>query len=236
MTAFRTLVLAAAIVALPAWAQQPRTNQQQARSYVTSAFMTGAAPMIVSEDLKVTPLLRGRLGLSEESDARAVYFALARETAGKSFSVRLAKEDEIERVDAPRPQPGRQLFAIDVSDATFVLEYDLGRDVVTYIADASQPVAVASPVIAQPAPEPIAQPKTAPEMVATPRVQVIEPREPKFASPVSAPVPPPAPRTVAQSQAPRAESTGLRLQPTGPCVVKPVMSDQDMVNCGAMPR
>src|SRR5207253_377558 len=107
-----------------------RTTQQQARSYVLSAFMTGAAPMIVSDDLKVTSLLRGRLALSEESDARAVYFALSRQTAGKSFTVRVAKEDELARVEAPAPQPGRQLFAMDVSDATFVLEYDLERDVV----------------------------------------------------------------------------------------------------------
>jgi hypothetical protein len=38
---------------------------------------------------------------------------------------------------------------------------------------------------------------------------------------------PPAPAVMA-----RAEAT----KPTGPCVIKPVMSDQDLVNCGATPH
>jgi len=46
-----------------------------------------------------------------------------------------------------------------------------------------------------------------------------------------APVPARAQQARAQLEPPRPA-----LKPTGPCDIKPVMSDQDLVNCGATPR
>lgn len=52
-----------------------------------------------------------------------------------------------------------------------------------------------------------------------------------FVGQLAGPAGPPKP-AVAPLRVPRA----VPLRPTGPCVVKPVMSDQDLVNCGATPR
>src|SRR3954470_19653700 len=147
MISTRTLLILAALAASPAFAQQPKTTEQQARSYILSAFMTGAAPAVLGDDVKVPPTMRERLALTPESDSRAVYFALVRVTAGKSLTVRPAKIDELERTET-NVETGKPVFALDVSDSTFVLKYDLGRDLVTDVGDATRPVAVTSPVTA----------------------------------------------------------------------------------------
>jgi hypothetical protein len=264
MTFLRFVVLAAAVFVHVAWAQQSKqpakTTEQQARSYILSAFMTGAAPAVVSDDAKVAPGLRERLALAPEADSRALYIALVGLTAGKSLTVRPAKIDELERTET-QVETGKPVFALDVSDSTFVMQYDLERDSVTTIADASRPVAVTSPVTAPEPPQaiapalaeaakPAAEPASAApaaepaaaapaiERAATPepapgaRVQVIEPREPRLATPAAAAAPAkPAPMQVSREQ-PRLPP----LKPNGACVIKPVMSDQDLVNCGASPR
>ena len=230
-------------------AQPPvKTTEQQARSYLLSAFMTGAAPNVLSDDVKVPATLRERLALAPESDSRAVYYAMVRLTAGKSLTVRPAKIDELERTET-QVEPGKPMFALDVSDSTFVMQYDLDRDTVMALADATRPVAVTSPVtapeppkaiepqaavvptaaaaaeVAKPAPEPA--PTAAPEPLPGARVQVVEPREPKFNKPVPAP---------AAAMPVREEPRLPPLKPNGACVIKPVMSDQDLVNCGARVR
>jgi hypothetical protein len=223
MTLLRVLLLAAALAFAPAWAQQTKTTDQQARSYILSAFMTGAAPAVLSDDVKVPQTLRERLALAPESDSRAVYFALVRLTAGKSFHVRPARGDEMELTET-ETRPGKPVFALEVSDSTFVMQYDLERDFVTQLADASRPVAVTAPVSTPEPPQPIAEP-------AAPRaMQVVEPREPRITKPAQQATNPPA------LQVTREEPRLPPLRPTGPCVVKPVMSDQDLVNCGATPR
>src|SRR5690349_793731 len=95
-------ILAASVFVHAAWAQQAapaqpaKTTEQQARSYILSAFMTGAAPAVVNESAKVAPALRLRLALPAEADSRAVYYALVKMTAGKSLTVRPAKIDELD--------------------------------------------------------------------------------------------------------------------------------------------
>jgi hypothetical protein len=243
MISTRSLLIIAALASAPALAQQPKTTEQQARSYILSAFMTGSSPTVLGDDVKVPTALRERFALTPESDSRAVYFALVRVTAGKSLTVRPAKIDELERTET-NVETGKPVFAMDVSDSTFVLKYDLDRDMVTDLADASRPVAVTSPVTVQEPPQPIAQaevakPATEPVAPAEPeplpgaRVQVIEPREPQFNKPMAArPAAPAAPAMQMTRDAPRPPP----LKPNGACVVKPVMSDQDLVNCGATPR
>jgi hypothetical protein len=243
----------ASLAAAAAWAQAPKSTEQQARSYILSAFMTGAAPAVLSDDVKVAEALRTRFTLSPESDSRAIYFALVRITAGKSLTVRPAKIDELERTQTQVEQ-GRPVFSLDVSDSTFVLKYDLERDAVTTVADASQPVAVTSPVstqqpaqpivaqaataTAEPAkgaaePAPAAAPESPPQAAPGARVQVVEPQEPRFIKPAGRPalsLPEPLQATA------RGEPPPPPLKPNGACVIKPVMSDQDLANCGARLR
>src|SRR5689334_5445340 len=165
MRILHLLILAAALCSPAARAQQAqpappaqpaaKTTEQQARSYILSAFMTGAAPAVVSDSVKVAPALRLRLALPADADSRAVYYSLVKLTAGKSLTVRPAKIDELDMTET-QVEPTRPVFALDVSDSTFVLQYDLDKDSVTTIADATRPVAVTVPITAPTPPQPIA--------------------------------------------------------------------------------
>src|SRR3954465_6369597 len=199
MISTRTLLILAALAASPAFAQQPKTTEQQARSYILSAFMTGAAPAVLGDDVKVPPTMRERLALTPESDSRAVYFALVRVTAGKSLTVRPAKIDELERTET-NVETGKPVFAMDVSDSTFVLKYDLDRDTVTNLADASRPVAVTSPVTVQEPAQPIAEAEAA-KPAAEPAVPAA-PAVPPPAVPATAAPPPAPPQPAAHPPAP----------------------------------
>ena len=261
----RTTALLLALGAAAALAQQPtpKTSEQQARTYIASAFMTGAAPLILSDDVVVQPELRQRLALPQDANSRTVYQALVNLTLGKLLQVRPAIRDEVLKSQAIAT-PGKPIFALEAGDTTLVLQYDLERDNISFVGQPAQ-IATAAPVTppttvqqvpntqpavtqapapepapaAAPAPEPapVATPAPAPAVEATPpaepakpALQVVEPQEPRMAKqgPAAAPKP----------QAVRAplESPRAVLKPTGPCEIKPVMSDQDLVNCGATPR
>jgi len=236
-------LFAALFATSQAFAQQAapaKSTEQQARSYVASAFVTGAAPMVLSESVTVSSELRQRLGLAPEADSRAVYRALAALTAGKPVQVRRAEPDEIAKAQAPAA-PDKPLFALESGDTTLILQYDLERDHVAFIGLPGA-VAVAAPVVApappQKLPEVAAQPPQPaappPPAVAAskpaPVLQVVEPQVPRAVKP-AAPAARPAPAAAAQVP----ESRPL-LHKTGACEIKPVMSDQDLVNCGATPR
>ena len=205
--------LIAVLVAAPALAQQPpqKTTEQQARSYVASAFITGAAPMIISEKVIVSPALRQYLGLAPDADGPATYKAMMNVTAGKQLTVRRAAADEISAAEAPAPASQQPIFALEAGSATLILQYDLARDNISFVG---LPGAVATP---------------APEQKP---LQVVEPSIPRLAKPAASVVAPSAARPVLSMQEPPRPP----LKPSGPCVIKPVMSDQDLVNCGATPR
>jgi hypothetical protein len=235
MKTFRVLLLAALFGTAPAWGQQAKTTEQQARSYILSAFMTGAAPMVLSDDVKVSPVLRDKLHLPPEADSRMVYLSIVQQTAGRSLNVRFANDEEKTKAEA-QTAVGRPVFALDVANSIYVMQYDLERDSIISLADASRPVAVTSPVTAPTQPQALVEkPAEATRTQPLPgaRVQVIEPREPRVAQP---PAPAMRPTSVPATQTARVEPPVERLRPSGPCVIKPVMSDQDLVNCGGSPR
>jgi hypothetical protein len=237
------LLLIVALAAAPALAQRTptsaKTTEQQARSYVLSAFMTGAAPLIISDDVRVAPELREQLGLPPDADARTVYQDLMRLMGGKPLNVRPAIRDEIARAQA-RPEPDKPCFTIEAGGDLLLVQYDLERDDIIFVAQPglavaqtkppSPPAPAAEPPMTEikPAPAPAAasEPLRATEIKPAPAVvapQIIEPQVPR---PAAKPVPP----------APAAQARPPALRPSGPCVIKPVMSDQDLVNCGATPR
>jgi hypothetical protein len=270
-----------------AQAQQPAapqgTSEQQARSYVLSAFMTGSAPRILSDNVTLGPQLRERLALPEGSDSWRVYDALIVLIDSNAPKVRKATPAEA----AKFPQLGEPLFALDAGELTLLVRYDLQSDNLSFVeqlAGPSTPVKVEAkpiPIPERPAvvaqPEPVPQePKPAPappavevekpvveaqkpepapppvieadkpkpsvtegEKPAPPALQVVEPKVPVVKpKPRAKPAPTAAAKAAAvraaapPKPAPRAEL----LKPSGPCVIKPVMSDQDLVNCGATPR
>jgi len=242
-------LFAAALAATPALAQQQqpapeKTKEQQARSYIASAFMTGAAPLILSDDVVVQPELRQRLGLPGDAPSRTVYQALTNLTMGKPLMVRPAIRDEVLKSQA-LPASGRPIFAVEAGDTTIVVQYDMERDNIAFVG---QPAAIAAtapvtppappekaaetppPAAATPTPPPAPEPP--PAAAATPAakpLQVVEPQLPRVVKPARAQAATPEP--VAARQEPRP-----LLKPTGACEIKPVMSDQDLVNCGARPR
>ncbi|HEY3076342.1 MAG TPA: hypothetical protein VGJ74_14305 [Burkholderiales bacterium] len=242
-------LFAALVATSQVFAQQSppsgKTTEQQARSYVTSAFVTGAAPMVLSESVTVSPELRQRLGLAPEADSRAVYQALVALTAGKPVQVRRAAPDEVAKAQAPAA-PDKPMFALESGDATLILQYDLERDNVAFIGLPGA-VAVAAPVVApappQKLPEVAAQPMqpAAPPPPAAeaskpaPVLQVVEPQVPRAVKPAAPAARPAPPAARAQAPASQPESRPP-LRKTGACEIKPVMSDQDLVNCGATPR
>ena len=236
----RIFAFVVSLAVLPALAQQPpKTTEQQARSYVLSAFMTGAAPLILTGDVTVAPELRQKLGVGPQAGARQIYESLTRITTSRRLQIRQPTGDEIVKSQA-RQEPGKPLFALDADDMTLVLQYDLARDNIGFIGDPKpapvamqQPVEKAPPPPPPPPPAPITQqplplapapPPPPPPPAAPPVVKA-----PKPAAPVYSVVEPKVPRMV-----PEVATPGLKR--TGPCMIKPVMSNQDMVNCGASGR
>jgi 2-oxoglutarate dehydrogenase E2 component (dihydrolipoamide succinyltransferase) len=241
----------AALAAAPALAQQKpapaKTTEQQARSYIASAFMTGAAPAIVSEKAVVSPELRQRLGLAPEADSKAVYKAVTDMAAGKPIQVRRAAADEIAQSEAPAPVSEQPIFALEAGDATLLIQYDLAQDNIAYVGLPGA-VAMAAPVIAPSPPQRVAEPTIAAAPAPAPKpaaeapkpapaeqpqaLQFVEPQVPRAVKPPAAPA---RPAQTAQA-ATFVEPARPVLRKAGPCEIKPVMSDQDLVNCGATPR
>lgn len=257
----RSYLVIAALAAAPAMAQQQqgtpqKTTEQQARSYVASAFITGAAPVIMSEKVLVSPALRQYLNLEPNADGPAVYRAMMSVTGGKQVTVRRAAADEISASEAPAPVSQQPIFAVEAGSATLIVQYDIGHDNISFVGLPGA-VATAAPVMAPTPPEkmadtpavvPTAAPAapaagtvvpTAGTVVEAPKptpapeqkpMQVVEPTVPRVAKP--APVVAAAQRPMMVTEEPKLPP----LKPNGPCVIKPVMSDQDLVNCGATPR
>ena len=311
MRTIKTTFLIAVLAASPAMAQQPaaKTTEQQARSYITSAFITGAAPLILSDDVVVQPELRTKLALPADATSRTVYQALMNLTNGKAVQVRPAIRDEVLKSQVIAA-PGKPVFTLETGTTTLVMQYDLERDNVAFVGqptalttsapvgqpEAPKPITATPTAQAQaPAPEPApaANPQAAPTAIAPapveakpaaeaapatpPAVSVPavaaptvspEPTPTPVATPAPAPTPEPAAATAAETpkpglqivepQEPRAKpavapvakaqpapaATMVRARearpplpkPNGPCLIKPVMSDQDLVNCGATPH
>src|SRR5256885_16511441 len=96
MRTIKTSLLIAVLAATPAMAQQPaaKTTEQQARSYIASAFITGAAPLILPDDVVVQPDLRARLSLPADPNPRTAYQALMNLTNAKPVQVPPATRDQ----------------------------------------------------------------------------------------------------------------------------------------------
>lgn len=211
----------ALFAALGARAQpvQEATPEQKARSYVASAFMTGAAPAILSDKVELGPQLQSRLGLPPGADSAKIYEALIGLMQGATPSVRDATAEEAKRFPGVTPP----LFTLNAGGLSLLVRYDLQGSNVTFAEQLSGPPVAATAPIAEPAkPEPLAE---APKPV----YSVVEPKAPtKPSAKAKAAVKP----KVQAKAAPAAEP---QLKRNAPCVVKPVMSDQDLVNCGATP-
>jgi len=123
-------MVAALAFAGPALAQN-RTTEAQARSYIQSAFITGAAQGILAPDVAVGPRLRERLALPEQAGRDRVYGALFRLTEEKPLRVRKTQADEIGALVARAA--GRPVFALEGGEVPLVMIYDLERNAIAYV-------------------------------------------------------------------------------------------------------
>jgi len=148
-------------------AQTP--TEAQARSYVHSAFVTGAAPAILSTEVAISPGLRERLALPPEASAEKVYETLFAHTDGKSIRVRSSSAQDAP-IAAARAA-GRPVFAVEAGDASFAVVYDLQRNHVAFVALLGE----AAPVAAAPPPAPAPPPSMVPVAgVARPQPQMVQ--------------------------------------------------------------
>ena len=218
-----------------AQAQQPApeaTPEQKARSYVASAFMTGAAPTILSDKVALGPELQARLGLPPGTDSAKIYDALIGLTQGATPKVGEPTPEEAQR----SPQHSAPLFTLSAGDLKLLLHYDLQGNDVDFVEQLSAPPIAATTPVAEPA-APTPQEKTSASEEKAPEAEgpvysVVEPKSPPEAKTKPQAQARPQPRVAQARTTPPREA---RLKANGPCVIKPVMTDQDLVNCGATP-
>jgi outer membrane protein OmpA-like peptidoglycan-associated protein len=147
MSALIKTVVASVGLAVAAGAlAQTTTTELDARSYVLSAFISGAAHAIISSDVVVAPALRARLGLPASADSRAIYEALFALTEEKQLTVRGASPQEIGRTLENGHRAA--LVGLQTGDARLFFQYDLDRDNIVFVSDGSAPaptIAASSP-------------------------------------------------------------------------------------------
>jgi outer membrane protein OmpA-like peptidoglycan-associated protein len=152
----KQLIALAAVLLGASGAAHSQTTEAQARSYLLTAFVTGAAPTILSADVGLSLGLRERLRLPGEASRDAIYKALSARTEGKSLRVRPATADEAPLVAARAA--GHPLFAVEAGDTAFVVAYDLRRDHVPYAGLAGEtPPAPAPTLTVFPSAVPVAE-------------------------------------------------------------------------------
>jgi hypothetical protein len=258
---FGGLVLLAGCATQAQKPAQEATPEQKARSSVASAFMTGTAPEILSEKVALGADLQALLGLPPGTDGAKIYDALLGLTQGATPKIGEATAEEAQRSREHSPP----LFTLSAGDLKLLLHYDLQGNHVDFVESLSAPMTAATPVaettpVAEAAqPVPMAEPAPPATMAEAARSEpaetvysVVEPKAPSTARAKRKAQAKPKPKALAKAK-PQSRATPVRtaqaaepqsriaalkpptLKPSGPCVIKPVMSDQDLVNCGATP-
>ena len=205
-------VVAAGLAAAAPLAAQTARTDAQAHSHILSAFTSGADPRLLAEGVVVGPALRQQLGA--ETDSRKIYDALIGRSSGKPLRLRALSPAEVVRYTSlPGVNVGEPLFALEAGDLALLLQYASRQKRVSFV----EQLGGAAPRAAVPAPAKPEPVKEAPVVVVPPA-----PEPPK---------PPPAPAVAAERPAPPARTP----RPRGECVIKPVMSEEDLWNCSGPP-
>jgi outer membrane protein OmpA-like peptidoglycan-associated protein len=128
--AIKSGIRAIAVAALAGgMAHAGTVTDRDARTYVLSAFITGAAPAILSQDVRVAPELRARLGLAETADRNAVYDALFALTDSKPF-----------RVSGPASD-----MTLETGELNLAIQYDVVANNIAYVGLPAPKVAATPP-------------------------------------------------------------------------------------------
>ena len=125
-------VTVALLAAAGTAAAQDRTTEQQARSYIQSAFITGVAHAILAPDVVVGPQLREKLALTADANRDRIYEAIFALTEEKARRVRKSSADEAAPIAARAA--GRPVFALEGGATPLLVVYDLERNAIPYVA------------------------------------------------------------------------------------------------------
>ena len=142
-----------------ACAQGRGATAAQARSYILTAFMTQAAPAILSDRVRVGAELEQKLGLAPGADSGKVYAALVALTDNKSLDVRRATPEELASYGArPGLRTDLPVYTLLVDDMKLLLQYDLEANNIPFVGQLGvappRPATAAAPAPV-PAPAPV---------------------------------------------------------------------------------
>jgi hypothetical protein len=221
----RSFLLFLFVVAWPAAAQ----TTSEAESHILSAFTSGTDPGIVAADVRLGPRLRAELG---RANSAKIYHALVDRTTGNLIRVNPLTTEEAARHAALVGSGSDPVLTLDSGGVTLLLQYAPARRQVSFVEQIGVP-----PPPLKPAPEPTQV--EAPQLPAQPPKPAPLVQKPLPSVPPPVPVnggkPKPAaaaPKAVEKPRPP-APVAAQPEKPRGECEIKPVMSDEDLFNCGA---
>jgi len=138
------VVLVGALTGGLVYAQGKGATAAQARAYIHGAFLTQAAPAILSDSVKLGPELEERLKLPAGSDAGKIYEALVALTDGKRLDVRRATDDEVVGYGmVPGLNLALPIFTLSAGDQKFLVQYDLQANAIPFVGQLGvRPLAV----------------------------------------------------------------------------------------------
>jgi hypothetical protein len=235
--------LAAILVASQAAGQSAIT---EAESHILGAFSSRAEPGLLARDVRLGPALQRQL--AGETARDKVYAALIAQTVGGALRVAaLSPVEATIHASLVGGNLSEPLVRIEAGEVALLMQYSAKEKQVVFVEQLRAPAARAEPApppAAAPSPtpqEPAAQlpaeaPKPAP-IVGVPLPAepppMVEKRAPAVVKPKAATVAaPPAPPV--QKAQPASAPAAAPMKPRGECVIKPVMSDDDLHNCGAL--
>ena len=126
--------LTGALAAGLVWAQARGATAAQARAYIHGAFLTQAAPGILSDNVRLGPELEKRLNLPAGSDSGKIYEALVALTDGKSLDVRRATDDEVSGYGmVPGLDLALPIYTLVAGDQKFLVQYDLQANAIPFV-------------------------------------------------------------------------------------------------------
>jgi Meckel syndrome type 1 protein len=198
------LVAGLALVA-PAFAQFGVPSPAvQADAHIFSAFLTRSDPHVLADKLRLGPKLKAQLG--PDPGPGKVYEALLAAMDGKELRSRSLSAKEAAGYASLGLNSVDPVVLVEAGTLRLVMQYSTAGKHVAFVEQ------VGGTSLTAPAPAPEAKPRA-------------EAPKPEPAAKST-----PTPAVVAAPAAPKAAATA---KPRGECVVKPVMSEDDLWNCSA---
>jgi len=128
------IALVACTISTGAWGQGRGATAAQARAYIYGAFLTQAAPGILSDSVRLGPELEQRLKLPAGADSGKVYEALVALTDGKRLDVRRATDDEISGYGmVPGLNLALPIYTLLAGEQKFLVQYDLEANAIPFV-------------------------------------------------------------------------------------------------------